>query len=112
MIYNMLFFLKKGRETQLTMLVEYLARNTSADKQTDLILLDFSNAFDKVNHSKLLWKLRQYGVRGNALSWIRAFLGNGSQTVVLKGEESESVPVTSGVPQVWCTDRVKSPVTV
>ena len=52
-----------------------------------------------MNHSKLLWKLHQYGIRGNALAWIRAFLGNGSQTVVLDGEESESVPVTSGVPQ-------------
>ena len=64
-----------------------------------MILLDFSKAFDKVNHSKLLWKLHQYGIRGNALIWIRAFLGNRSQTVVIDGEESESVPVTSGVPQ-------------
>ena len=71
----------------------------SKGKQTDLILLDFSKAFDKVNHSKLLWKLHQYGIRGNALAWIRAFLGNRSQTVVIDGEESESVPVTSGVPQ-------------
>ena len=52
-----------------------------------------------MNHSKLLWKLHQYGIRGNALNWIRAFLGNRSQTVVLHGEESGSVPVTSGVPQ-------------
>ena len=81
------------------MLFEDLARNTSAGKQTDLILLDFSKAFDKVNHSKLLWKLHQYGIRGTALSWIRAFLGNRSQTVVLEGEESGSVPVSSGVPQ-------------
>ena len=90
---------KRSCETQLTMLVEDLARNVSKGKQTDLILLDFSKAFDKVNHSKLLWKLHQYGIRGHALAWIRAFLGNRSQTVVLDGEESESVPVTSGVPQ-------------
>ena len=81
------------------MLFEDLAKNTSAGKQTDLILLDFSKAFDKVSHSKLLWKLHQYGIRGNTLSWIRAFLGDRSQTVVLEGEESGSVPVTSGVPQ-------------
>ena len=93
------FRAKRSCETQLIMLFEYLARNTSAGKQTDLILLDFSKAFDKVNHSKLLWKLHQYGIRGNALSWILAFLGNRSQTVVLDGEESESVPVTSGVPK-------------
>ena len=68
-------------------------------KQTDIILLDFSKAFDKVNHSKLLWKLHQYGIRGRELAWIRAFLGSRSQQVVIDGEESESIPVTSGVPQ-------------
>ena len=81
------------------MLVKDHARNMSAGKQTDLILLDFSKAFDKVYHSKLLWKLHQYGIGGNALNWIRAFLVNRSQTVVFDGEESRSVPVTSGVPQ-------------
>ena len=81
------------------MLVEDLARNVSKGKPTDLILLDFSKASDKVNHSKLLWKLYQYEIRGNALAWIRDFLGNRSQTVVIDGDESESVPVTSGVPQ-------------
>ena len=40
---------KRSCDTQLTMLCEDLARNTSAGKQTDLILLDFSKAFDKVN---------------------------------------------------------------
>ena len=90
---------KMSCETQLTMLVEDLARDVSTGKQTDLILLDFSKAFDKVNHPKLLWKLHQYGIRETALAWIRAFLGNRSQTVVLVGEESGSVPVTSGVPR-------------
>ena len=90
---------KRSCETQLTMLVEDLARNLSKGKQTDLVLLDFSKAFDKVNHSKLLWKLHQYGIRGHALAWIRAFLCNRSQTVVLEGEESGSVPVTTGVPK-------------
>ena len=71
----------------------------SKGKQTDLILFEFSKAFDKVNHSKILWKLHQYGIRGHALAWIRAFLWNRSQTVVLEGEESESVLVTSVVPQ-------------
>ena len=88
---------KRSCKTQLAMLVEDLAWNPSAAKQTDHILLDVSKAFDKVNHSKLLWKLHQYGIRGNAINWIRAFLGNRSQTVVLDVEESELVPVTSGV---------------
>ena len=68
-------------------------------KQTDIILLGFSKAVDKVNYSKLLWKLHQYGIRGHVLDWVRAFLGSRSQRVVIDGEESESIPVTSGVPQ-------------
>ena len=90
---------KRSCETQLIMLIEDLARSASLGKQTDIILLDFSKAFDKVNHSKLLWKLHQYGIRGQVLNWVRAFLGSRSQRVVIDGEESKSVPVTSGVPQ-------------
>ena len=90
---------KRSCETQLIMLIEDLARNASVGKQTDIILLDFSKAFDKVNHSKLLWKLHQYGIHGHVLNWVRAFLGSRSQRVVIEGEESESIPVTSGVPQ-------------
>ena len=92
---------KRSCETQLTMLFEDLARNTSAGKQTDLILLDFSKAFDKVNHSNLLWKFHQYGIRGTALSWTRAFPGiNLSQTVVLEGEERIGPSDLLGAPGV------------
>ena len=82
-------------------LVEELACNTSQDRQTDLILLDFTKAFDRVNHMKLLHKLHQHGVRGNTLSWIKAFLTTCrcSQTVILEGESSSEIPVNSGVPQ-------------
>ena len=90
---------KRLCETQLIMLVEDLARNAGLGKQTDLILLDFSKAFDKVNHSKLIWKLHNYGIRSNVLNWIVAFLGDRAQKVVVGGEESDTVPVTSGVPQ-------------
>ena len=45
---------KVMRDTQLIMLVEDLARNAGFGKQTDLILLYFSKAFDKVNHSKII----------------------------------------------------------
>ena len=81
------------------MMIEDLGRNASTGKQADVILLDFSKAFDKVNHSKILRKLHQYGIRGKVLSWIQTFLGNRSQWVVIDGEESDSIPVNSGIPQ-------------
>ena len=73
-------------------LVEDLLRNSLAGSQTDLVLLDFFKAFDKVSHQK-------YGIRGPSLKWIQAFLSGQTQTVVLKNDKSGTVPVTSGVPQ-------------
>ena len=81
------------------MLVDELAKNMQAKKQTDLILLDFSKAFDKVAHEKLLLKLHFYGIRGNTLNWVKDFLDNRSQSVLLNGSNSDSIPVSSGVPQ-------------
>ena len=61
-------------------------------KQTNLILLDFSKAFDKVAHDKLLLKLHHYGIRGDTLKWIEDFLDNLKQAV---GKN----PSPPGVPQ-------------
>ena len=93
------FHAKRSCETQLTMLIEEKQQNLSDGKQTDVILLDFSKAFDKVSHEKLIHKLYGCGIRGETLSWIKASLNGKSQIVVLEGDCSEEVPVTSGVPQ-------------
>jgi len=103
--YNILYDLqhgfreKRSCETQLLQLIDDLARNMSSGQQTDLILLDFSKAFDKVNHLKLLFKLQEHGVDKDTLSWIKSFLIGRTQRVALDGELSSEVPVTSGVPQ-------------
>ena len=76
---------KRSCETQLIMLVDELAKNMQMGKQTDLILLDLSKAFDKVAHEKLILKLHQYGIRGDTLNWIKDFLDNRKQTVVING---------------------------
>ena len=67
--------------------------------QIDAVLLDFSKAFDKVPHKRLLTKLHYYGVRGNLLEWIRSFLSGRTQRVLVEGHSSSNAPVTSGVPQ-------------
>ena len=90
---------KRYCETQLIMRVDELAKNMQMGKQTDLILLDFSKAFDKVAYEKLLLKLHQYGIRGDILHWIKDFLDNRKQTVVINVINSDEVPVSSGVQQ-------------
>ena len=103
--YNLLYDLqhgfrsKRSCETQLVTLIEDLMRNSIAGDQTDLVLLDFSKAFDKISHQKLLLKLHRYGIRGPTLKWIQAFLSDRTQTVVIDNEKSATVPVTSRVPQ-------------
>ena len=67
--------------------------------QTDIIIIDFAKAFDKVNHTKLIYKLKAHKVDVLTVEWIEAFLSSRSQVVVLDGTSSDSVPVTSGVPQ-------------
>ena len=71
----------------------------TSGKQTDLVLLDFSKAIDKVNHFKLLYKLQIHGVHGKTLGWIESFLMGRRRTVVLNGKNSAELQVLSGVPQ-------------
>ena len=102
---NILFELQHGFRkkrscgTQLVMLVDEIAKNMQTGKQTDLIFLDFSKAFDKVAHEKLISKLHFYEIRGKTLSWFKDFLESRSQTVVLNGVKSNKIAVSSGVPQ-------------
>ena len=65
----------------------------------DSIYLDFSKAFDKVPHKRLLRKLEAHGIEGKVLRWINAWLTDRQQRVVLNGHESDWAAVTSGVPQ-------------
>ena len=68
-------------------------------KQTDLIIMDFAKAFDKVPHRRLLHKLEYYGIRGSTHKWINSWLSGRTQQVVLDGQASDPVPLLSGVPQ-------------
>ena len=67
--------------------------------QIDVILLDFSKAFDVVPHHRLLMKLYMYGITGKTHRWIEDILGSRTQEVVVNGSKSEHGMVKSGVPQ-------------
>ena len=65
----------------------------------DMVYLDFSKAFDKVDHGILLHKLKALGITGNLGMWFYNFLTNRSHFVRLPGGISADSPVLSGVPQ-------------
>ena len=68
-------------------------------RQTDVIVMDFAKAFDKVPHKRLVYKLDFYGIRRSTHKWIDSWLSERSQKVVLDGRASDPVPVLSGVQQ-------------
>ena len=70
-----------------------------SDSSVDMVYLDFSKAFDKVDHGILLHKLRALGITGNIGIWLFHFLTDRSHFVRLPGGISEDHPVLSGVPQ-------------
>ena len=86
-------------ETQLVTTLHDLLRTRDLGVQLDVAILDFSKAFDKVPHRRLLNKLKLYSISGPTHNWIRAFLTGRTQSVVVEGSKSISSPVTSGVPQ-------------
>ncbi|MEW8548552.1 MAG: reverse transcriptase domain-containing protein [Candidatus Thiodiazotropha sp.] len=86
----------------VTQLLEFLDEITEALDQgedIDIIYLDFSKAFDKVPHKRLMKKLWGYGIRGKIHKWIQEFLNCRTQRVVVNGKFSSSEQVTSGIPQ-------------
>ena len=90
---------KRSCETQLLEFVTDLSNNMQSGKQTDVLIMDFSKAFDKVSHTRLVSKLERYGIQGRTNNWIKAFLQDRHQQVVVEGQRSYSAHVRSGVPQ-------------
>ena len=86
-------------ESQLIFTIQDLAKGIDLGEQIDLILLDFSKAFDKVPHKRLLYKAEYYGISRSTLWWIRDFLSSRNQRVIVDGKSSHTAPVRSGVPQ-------------
>ena len=89
----------RSTETQLIQLIDNLAHNIDNRIQTEAILLDFQKAFDKVPHQRLLYKLTYYAISPQSLNWVHSFIYNRTQQVLLEGNTSSSINVTSGVPQ-------------
>ena len=81
------------------MVIHNLVSAMTSKKQVDTLTLDFSTAFDRAPHQRLLYKLSHYGIQCSLLSWIQVFLTKRTQRVALEGVSSNQCFVKSGVPQ-------------
>jgi len=86
-------------QTQLISLVEDISHAIDRGFQTDIILLDFSEAFDTVPHIHLLNKLQCCKIDNLIKTWIKSWLTQHIQSVVVDGTSSSPVSILSGIPQ-------------
>jgi hypothetical protein len=78
---------------------EWVTKLVDEGSPVDIIYLDFSKAFDKVPHKRLVEKLKAHGIKGKVVNWIEEWLRDRKQRVVVNGESSDWENVVSGVPQ-------------
>ena len=86
-------------QTALTKLIDEWLNYIDDGDMVGSVFLDFSKAFDLVNHSILLEKMKFYGIGSNIINWIRSYLDNRSQEVHFSSVKSKKLTVKYGVPQ-------------
>ena len=79
--------------------LDYVYNSLNEGKIIMPIYLDFSKAFDTVDHDILLSKLDHYGIRGIALGWFKSYLSDRKQYVAINDKMSSTRSVNMGVPQ-------------
>ena len=93
---------KHSTATALTQMVDDWLQGMDQSHIIGAVLLDFSAAFDILNHELMLEKLKYYGFTESALFWVNSYLSNRKQMVYFNGSFSDIIPVKHGVPQGSC----------
>lgn len=92
---------RRDHSTEAALLVqkEFILQSFEERKIVLAVFVDFSKAFDCLDHEILLKKLCLYGIRGHALQIFRSYLEHRAQYVCLNGNSSSMKPLLCGVPQ-------------
>ena len=86
--------------TQLVGFCDSLALSLNRNIRSDVVYFDFAKAFDSVSHDLILKKLKSFfNINGLLLGFIKNYLKDRKQSVVLDNSISSALPVISGVPQ-------------
>ena len=90
----------KSCTTQMIPYIDDITQTLNSRNDVDIIYFDFAKAFDSVNHDIILEKLKhKYSIDGLMLNFIKIYLKDRYQRVVVGGTFSRTLPVNSGVPQ-------------
>ena len=101
LLYKLQFGFRALHSTSIALMI-LVDKITKALHSGDYVLgvfIDFSKAFDTVNHEILLRKLHHYGIRGTALNWFESYLQNRLQYVSYNDTNSSKRTIKCGVPQ-------------
>lgn len=88
--------------TALTQMTDEWLKEIDAGKIVGSVLLDFSAAFDILDHKLLIKKLHCYGFDRDSVAWINSYLTNRKYCVYFNGGFSEMRVMSCGVPQGSC----------
>ena len=93
------FIKNSGTKDAIADFSNHIYKSLDSSSCTAAVLLDFSKAFDTVNHNILLAKLETYGIRGKVFSLIKSYLSDRQQYVRVNGIVSNLAKINIGVPQ-------------
>ena len=93
------FRMGKSTTSAITEFVQFLYENYDRRLDSSCVYVDYSRAFDTINHEILCKTLHMYGLDNNSLRWCCDYLSNRKQHVKLDDCMSDYLPVKIGVPQ-------------
>ncbi|XP_044757831.1 uncharacterized protein LOC123315985 [Coccinella septempunctata] len=94
------FMPQRSSLTNLAVFSQELIETLDQSEQLDVIYTDFSKAFDRVDHGRLIMKLKfRFGFSDGLIKLMSSYLSNRLQYVRVENSNSFLFPASSGVPQ-------------